>query len=630
MAEATVLTETEPSWTWRLPSLDGRRGRAVMAIYALVATLIFILIAGSFWFNARDYFGNMPTAAEYGFRTRTNDGVPVIAAVSRPSDQGLREGDRIIAINGADLPSSATEFTIAERLAADPDGRVTLVARSADGAIRTHELEREAVTSATIEAKSRMPLWLFIGIGFVSNQLPLLVWFGASLFLAWRRPRDPEAMLLAFGFALLCITRGSGFWLSALEGVPESAIIIMENLGGSVTLLAIAAFPDGRFANRLARLSILLIAIVSILTVAVPLAGIPSQLLDASALLTVIVLLASVWRRYRRTTDQTQRQQIKWAVFGFCAAMLLFLPVLTATVAGLVPDDGPAPILLYGVVVQFGWLLIPTGLLISLLKFRLYDADAAISRSAAYAAVTLLLAAIFAASAEGLEWMFEVNFGRDAGALPSAIAAALAVLAFTPLNHRLQLWAEQRFRRDLVQLRRDLPECVDDLRETSSLDKLLETILAKVSAGVRAERAAIVIGRDVAATRAVDRGEVANWLDRARPDDSVESLDCDREDVMLPMRVPLRVRHAEEGNFGWLLLGPRPDESFYGRDEREALAELAGPIARAVQIVLVREAREAEADRRRRDIEDRLTAIEKALADTVKTRGQSSSRPATG
>lgn len=612
---------------WRLPTLAGRRGTIVLAVYAVVASMIFIVIAGSFWFNARDFFGNMPTAAEYGFRTRTDDGVPVIAAAydRRPARIELREGDRILAINGADLPANSTEFTIAEWLGADSDGRVTLVTRSTDGAIRTHELERAAVTAATVEPSSRMPLWVFIALGFVSNQLPLLVWFGASLFLAWRRPRDPEAMLLAFGFLLLCFTRGSAFWLTAFAGVSEEAVIVMENLGASVTLLAIAAFPDGRFANRLARLSVPLIGLVSMLTVAVPVAGIPARLLDTAALVTVIVVLGSVWRRYQASTDQTQRQQIKWAVFGFCAAMLLFLPVLSAAVAGIIPDDGPIPVLLYGVVIQFGWMLIPFGLLVSLMKYRLYDADAAISRSAAYATLALLLAAIFAASAEGLEWFFQASFGREAGALPNAIAAAVAVLAITPLNNRTQGWAEQRFQKDLVRLRRDLPDCVADLREIGSLERMLDTILEKVSSGVRAERAAVVIGRDVAASLGIGAEKTGDWLEGAPLDDSVESLDCDQGDAMFPMRVPLRVRHDAQGNFGWLLLGPRPDDSFYGREERETLAEIADPIARAVQIVLVREARESEADRQRAALESRLSAIEARLSAA-----DQSARPAAG
>lgn len=611
------MVARDPSW--RLPALSGRRARVVLGAYACVATLIFVIIAGSFWFNARDYFGNIPAAAEYGFRTHTNDGVPEIASVSRPGANGLRQQDRFLAINGMRLPDDATEYTIAERLAEDKDGRVTLVTRSTDGAVRTHELERIPNTSETIEADSGWPLWLYIVVGFFSNQLPPLVWFGASLLLAWRRPRDPEAMLLAFAFAILCITPGTAFWLNALVGVPMTLVIIIENLGAGLTMLAIAAFPDGRFPNRLSRIAVVLITLALIMIVATP-TGAPNPAVDIVILFAVLTVLGSVRRRYRMSTDQAQRQQIKWAVLGFTTAMLLFLPVLTLTAAGLIPEDGPVPLLLYGIVIQIGWLLIPIGLLVSLLKYRLYDADAAISRSAAYATLTLAVAALFAASAEGLEWAFQAGFGRGAGVLPNAIAAAVAVLAITPLNSRIQKWAEWRFQRDLVKLRRDLPDCIDDLRETSSLDRLLRTILEKVVAGVRAERGAVVIGRDLTATVAVGQEAAQAWLDEARLDRDVEALDCDRLDDMFPMRVPLRVRHGADGNFGWLLLGPRPDDSFYGRDEQEVLAELAGPVSRAVQIVLVREAREAKLDSRLLALEAQIARLKGAPDRTRRAR----------
>jgi hypothetical protein len=55
-----------------------------------------------------------------------------------------------------------------------------------------------------------------------------------------------------------------------------------------------------------------------------------------------------------------------------------------------------------------------------------------------------------------------------------------------------------------------------------------------------------------------------------------------------PVRVPLRVEY-QRMEIGALLVGPRPDGSAPGKDEREALAEIADPIARAVRIVRRRE-----------------------------------------
>jgi len=60
---------------------------------------------------------------------------------------------------------------------------------------------------------------------------------------------------------------------------------------------------------------------------------------------------------------------------------------------------------------------------------------------------------------------------------------------------------------------------------------------------------------------------------------------------------PLRANGI--GQVGWLLLGPRPDGSFYCKDERETLAVIAEPIARALATAMERERWDTE--RRTRD-----------------------------
>ena len=74
-------------------------------------------------------------------------------------------------------------------------------------------------------------------------------------------------------------------------------------------------------------------------------------------------------------------------------------------------------------------------------------------------------------------------------------------------------------------------------------------------------------------------------------------------EALLPLRVPLRIGHRGE-EVGALLLGTRPDGSLPGKDEQEALSEVADPIARAIHIVRMREQRE-------RAPEARLTRLER-------------------
>lgn len=590
----------------RLPCLDGRRGTVVRILYLIVALAALVVICGSFWFNGRDYFGNMPTAAAYGFRTQTSRGTVSIAGPSSLEAQrsGLARGDRILAIDGRGVDADATEFEVADLLGADGDGRIEMITRSRDGAVRSHRLTRQKVTSGTIEASTGLPLWLFIALGFTSTQLPLLIWFSASLILARRRPRDPEAMLFAFGFLLMSINVGSAFWIIAHTGISNNPFEDLSNLGACLLLAAIAGFPDGRFPSLWPRVTLALLAVLAVLVVAAP-SGTPA--LSILFLIANIGVVGSVVLRYRREKAGPERQQIKWAVLGFASALLLIFPVQVISTLDLVEGQRQLQFLLDRIVIPLALVVMAAGLLVSLLRFRLYDAEAAISRSAGYALLTLMLGAVFAGSAEVIEWFVETNFGGEAGALPGAAAAALAVVLITPLNNRVQAWAERRFQKGLVRLRRDLPEAVADLRETSDLPDLLEDVLGRVADGVRSKWAAVLVGRELVAARNIEAEEAAGWNRGKMPDAGAEALDCDRADPLFPMRLPLRVRHGGGEPVGWILLGPRPDGSFYGSDEREALAEVADPIARAVQIVGLRQ-------ERMREQEERLQALEAAVA----------------
>ena len=77
---------------------------------------------------------------------------------------------------------------------------------------------------------------------------------------------------------------------------------------------------------------------------------------------------------------------------------------------------------------------------------------------------------------------------------------------------------------------------------------------------------------------------------------------------------------------GWLLLGPRPDGTLYGRDERRALDEVADPIARALQVVLTRVERDGRLNGLIHALGTRLAETEQALARLTKKGGPRASK----
>ena len=226
------------------------------------------------------------------------------------------------------------------------------------------------------------------------------------------------------------------------------------------------------------------------------------------------------------------------------------------------------------------------GFLVALLRYRLFDADAAISRSAVFAALALSLLAIFAGSEKIVEALGEQYFRGSLGAMAGGVAAALAAITIGPLHGRLSRWAEHRFQNNLISLRRDLPALVGDLRETVTATEIAERVLQRVATLLRANGGVLTLDGGATVLRNIAPAAFEAWREAWMPAEG-ESLECDRADALLPIRVPLAADGC--GRVGWLLLGPRPDSSLYGRDEREALSAIADPVARALAIAMRRE-----------------------------------------
>ncbi len=444
-------------------------------------------------------------------------------------------------------------------------------------------------------------------VTLVIDLLPPIFLVATAILLYLRRRRDVVASLLSLSFLLIS---GSFF---AAEGFFRALDLtwirdLLAHAGRCLLMLVLLTFPDGRFTPRWSAwvaLALLVWAPIAFLR------PFPLEVEYIGYLVFLSLSVLSIAVPYRRLPGGLERQQVRWVLFGFASGTLLLVLAVAAT---FVPGPGAAAggrtamwsALAAQSLAALAMACFALGLIVSLLRYRLYDAEAAISRSAVYAILTVLLGAVVTGSAEGAKILIESSLGRDAGAMPAVFAAGLAAALLTPTHNLVHGWAERRFQKGLLALRRDLPDCVADLRETGSMDQLLAEVLDRVSAGVRAARAAVLIGGKVAATRDASPREIRAWAKSAALDGDAEALDCVREDPLFPMRIPLRVRHRAGPPVGWLLLGPRPDGSFYGRDERDALADIADPIARAMRVVLVREARDADHEARFSALEARL------------------------
>ena len=98
----------------------------------------------------------------------------------------------------------------------------------------------------------------------------------------------------------------------------------------------------------------------------------------------------------------------------------------------------------------------PLGLLISLLRFRLWEADTVIRRSATYAALTLVVGFVFTLAADLTKVVLLALFGSAHSTVSAILGAVMAVAIFTPARTLALRWSRERFNRPLTRLQ-DLP-----------------------------------------------------------------------------------------------------------------------------------------------------------------------------
>jgi hypothetical protein len=596
-------------------------GWTLHAYRILIITLLIIALPGFFVSYGQQRDAQASVQPTFAAGLRFPGGNDVVTRVAPFSDEarakGLLPGDRLIAIDARPIPYF--DLDAIQALLAGPDGSTyNLTVQSAATPPRTITLTRNSHYIEQAYAGSGLTFarrsWTVFGFRMLDSALAL----ATALLLFVRRPTDPVAAMLALCAVpledgLLVLWPDAGLALTGFAAVRHMLF-----------LTTILIYPNGRFDPRW---TIWLTPLIP----AIELVSFQSTTIEAAIGLRQILffgfLLAAVGAfilRYRATPPGAERQQMKfvmlggvgWVGFGLVSLALEKLSNISLTVPA-------AAWLSLGshLAGSLAAIALESGILLSLLRFRLYDADALISRSAAYTFLTLMLGPAFAATDKVVQVLSAQSFGENARAMSAGFGAAMAATLIAPLNKRVRRWTELRFQGEIVALRDDLPKFVGDLREFATLDVLLAGVLERIRIGVRARHAAMILrgaratndrSFDLVGSSGIAEDRILAWERDWRPDHAAR-LDCDRDDPVFPVRIQLREEGV--GAIGWILLSPRPDGSFYGKDERKALADIADPIALAIRIVRDRDARFAGHAALNDELKQRIAQLEARLGE---------------
>ena len=603
----------------RLPDLK-RRGVLLFQLFWLPALLLAIVgpLAG-LWFRFDQAGQNsaLIVGSRAGLALSEDDLTEVRFPVgSSAKAAGIQPGDEIVAIEGLPIakvvpiskkglakPHDATDTDYAlfsPIIEGVDESELMLRLRSKDGSERDFKAKlSEDHVSQAAKGFGLPPVLLSV------VDLLHLITYPFLLFAAWilhrRKPEDLISSVLSLAILLtIAAEQPSAGFLTFVLHVPEWAHRLLYDLGNICLLAGVLLFPFGQLRPRYVLIPLALLPVLFLLS---------GDWYRATFALFMLVAVAILFTRVRETPPGDARQQIKWALLGFCGYALFLAAALTMDGAKLQVHSFGSQMLLEllgGLSFGLAFLILQLGLLVALLRFRLYDAEAVISRSANFALITLGVAAVFAATADGLKQIILNYYGNTGSTAPVVFAAAVATVVISPLQERIQRWSEHRFQRNLVMLRDDLPECVRELRETASTEDLLNETLKRIETGVRTTRLAILLDGSVAAARGISTKAATDWLKEFDPASCQDDV-CASSDRTFPIRVPLQTKSREGEWIGWLLVGPRPDGSILSKDEQRALVEVSDPITMAIRIASGREERE-------KMFESRIEALEAHLS----------------
>lgn len=320
--------------------------------------------------------------------------------------------------------------------------------------------------------------------------IAMLVYVGMGVLLFLRRSDDRMALFAA----LMLVTFGGAAFTGSMQALPDFhpalwlPVYAADALGQIAFLVFFYVFPDGRFVPRW---TVLPAGVWSLAWIAGLFRGsmldqIAQPIVNGPIFAVVIasVIIAQVYR-YRRVSAPRQREQTKWVVYGFSLALsgflvfLLFGNFIVPTAA----HDNPILQLFADGFVYCLFLVIPIAIAIAILRSRLYDIDALISRTLVYGSLTALLAAIYFGSVVGMQHLA----GAQAGNNPLIIVVSTLLIAalFQPLRRRIQATIDRRFYRRKYDAAKTLAAFAATLRAQTDLAELTEHVVATVEETMR-------------------------------------------------------------------------------------------------------------------------------------------------
>jgi signal transduction histidine kinase len=330
----------------------------------------------------------------------------------------------------------------------------------------------------------------------IIEAIILVVFWSISILMVWKKEHDSMILVVAFMLIFFPTTFSVVIEMNAWENnMLGLAAKIPLYLGTTSIFICFYLFPNGRFYPSFTRYFALLWVVIGFLGYFTPENWIVNQkggyIFFLSAILSFLIVTINQIYRFRKYSNQEEKQQLKFVLFGFILSIsLVFLHVILLTPSIHNAESGSYPLFL---AVSTGFylslLLIPVSVFAAMIKYRLWDIDILINRALVYAIITVLVATIYAIMVGFLEsYLSEVGL--------TFISAVILVFVFLPIYHKVQ----QTVNRMLFGRRDDPYRIISKLSKRLGYaiesEDVLDTILDTVTQAFNVPHAEIHLNND--------------------------------------------------------------------------------------------------------------------------------------
>ena len=314
-----------------------------------------------------------------------------------------------------------------------------------------------------------------------------------SSFLVFSRRSDSPAALIQVGSLVLMFAYVGRSLVALGAAHPALAWVttVASILGGLAMIHFLLTFPTGTFEPRwsaglLGAAALLFLIQPETMASLMQLTEneVPHGLTLVSVSAVAALILASVGvqaYRYHRLHGWVEKQQVRWAMFPLLLyALYIFTVIFIPTLVFDMPDRWVALAVVSAT--PFG-LLVPMGMVLAILKYRLYDVDVVINRTLVYGGLTGILGLGYL----GLVTLLQIILQPLTPESDLAIALSTLVVAalVRPLRTRIQTFIDRRFYRSKYDANAMLEGFSVRLRDHIELDSLSRELVGVVAAAMQ-------------------------------------------------------------------------------------------------------------------------------------------------